>query len=96
MGVQYAAADSDSEDSYFDLGAIVDSDFDISDHGDDLYADNVDEDEPRERKDKEKHKGEVNAKEKVAHKGNEKVGDKGKMSTILKNINLKVKGTRFR
>lgn len=58
MGAEDAAADSDSEDSNFDPGAIVDSDFDISDGDDDLYTDNVDEDEPVDKKDKGKQRGE--------------------------------------
>ena len=48
--------DSDSDDSDFDPGDMVDSDFEISDDGDDLYADNVDEDEPVRRKEKVKQK----------------------------------------
>ncbi|SPT19112.1 unnamed protein product [Triticum aestivum] len=49
--------DSDSDDSDFDPGDMVDSDFEISDDDDgDLYADNVDEDEPVQRKEKVKQK----------------------------------------
>ena len=46
--------ESDSDDSDFDVGAIVDSDYDITDGDDDLYADNVDMDEPEDIKLKEK------------------------------------------
>ena len=48
--------ESDSDDSDFDPGAIVDNDYDISDGDDDLYADNVDMDEPEDIKLKEKQK----------------------------------------
>ena len=51
-----SASESDSDDSDFDPGDMVDSDFEISDDDDDLYADNVDEDEPVQRKEKVKQK----------------------------------------
>ena len=61
--------ESDPADSDFAPGAIVDSHYDISDGDDDLYADNVDMDEPEDRKLKEKQKEQ---KKKVSIQGNEK------------------------
>ena len=70
-------AESDSDDSDFDPGAIVDSDYDISDGDDDLFADNVDMDEPMETEKKKEEKGKQKVeKGKEAVKGKEKDGDK--------------------
>ena len=63
----------DSQDSDFDPGSLVDSDFNISDGDDDLYADNVDEDETVDQKktieEKGKLKGEAKGKQTVQDNG---------------------------
>ena len=68
----------DDNDSDFDPGAIVDSDYDMNDGDDDLYADNVDMDEPEDKQVRGKQLGKDSAKEKDSEKGKDKAGDKGK------------------
>ena len=70
--------DNDSDDSDFDPGAIVDSDHDMNVGDDDLYADNVDMDEPEDKQVRGKQSVKDSAKEKDSDKGKDKVGDKGK------------------
>ncbi|KAE8811418.1 hypothetical protein D1007_11801 [Hordeum vulgare] len=73
--MQEEEVSSDSNDDDYDPGTVVDSDNEIGVGDDDLYGDNVDEDEPE-------HKGERKSNEKVTDKGKEKVKpdnqDKGK------------------
>jgi hypothetical protein len=76
---EMGAEDADVEiDSDFDHGAIVDSDYDINDGDDDLYADNVDLGEPEDKKEKGKQGVQATEKDRGFDKGKEKAGDKGK------------------
>ena len=44
-----ANATSDTDDENYDSGLLVDGDNEIGNDDDDLYADNVDEDEPGQK-----------------------------------------------
>ncbi|KAE8815840.1 hypothetical protein D1007_06673 [Hordeum vulgare] len=71
MPEQEHEASSDSDDEDYDPGALVDSDNEIGVGDDDLYADNVDVDEPEHKEDR---------------KSNDKVADKGKEKAKPNNL----------